>query len=567
MNASQFMDKQILGLAASGAGTAAAAASAPAAGGGEGGLFDLMSPDPQEEADGHARRADEVVPSYDFQPIRTLAAPGPAAAPASAANAWVSLDSKAAASNLKSAGMLESHVLRKVSHEEERSNFSAVSIADIDHTMKKYADNLLHALEGVSSRLSQLEGRTHHLENSVGELKLTIGNYNGSTDGKLRQFENTLREVQAGVQILRDKQEIVEMQVQLSKLQASKAEDAQSENAGVGQADSKQQPTLPQPQHQASPPSQPPPLPSLPAPNAPPPPALQSQPASQFSGHLPHSQVQSVPPAPPTPLAPTIPQESYYPPSAVQPIDSTHQQYQAPPAPQSQTPPAPPQHYQTPPQYVQYSQPPPASANPSTAVPSSVPQQPEEVAAPYGPPSQSYPSNVRPPSPYMPPPSGPAPSFYGPNPGMYEPPAVRPNSGPPPSYNTGYKPQGGGSFSEPYGYSGSPSHRSNAGMKSHSPFTPTGASSGGSGNYGRLPTAQMLPQAASVSSTPSASSGNRVQIDDVVDKVATMGFSREQVRATVRQLTESGQNVDLNMVLDKLMNGADAQPQRGWHGR
>jgi hypothetical protein len=46
-----------------------------------------------------------------------------------------------------------------------------------------------------------------------------------------------------------------------------------------------------------------------------------------------------------------------------------------------------------------------------------------------------------------------------------------------------------------------------------------------------------------------------VALDDVVEKVATMVFSREQVRATVRRLTENGQNVDLNVVLDKLMNG------------
>jgi len=97
---------------------------------------------------------------------------------------------------MQSSGVLEpQHALKKVNHEEERSNFSAVTIVDIDRTMKKYADNLLHALEGVSSRLSQLEDRTYHLENSVGELKLTVGNNNGSIDGKLRQFENTLREV------------------------------------------------------------------------------------------------------------------------------------------------------------------------------------------------------------------------------------------------------------------------------------------------------------------------------------------------------------------------------------
>ena len=105
-------------------------------------------------------------------------------------------------------------------------------------------------------------------------------------------------------------------------------------------------------------------------------------------------------------------------------------------------------------------------------------------------------------------------------------------------------------------------------MNTPSPFAPTGAPSGGSGSYGKLPTAQILPQATPVSSSPSASSGNRVAVDDVVDKVATMGFSKEQVRATVRRLTENGQNVDLNVVLDKLMNGDDAQPpQRGWFGR
>jgi hypothetical protein len=86
-------------------------------------------------------------------------------------------------------------VLKKVSQEEDRSNFSAVTLADIDRTMKKYSDNLLHALEGVSSRLSQMEGTTRQLENSVDELKLTVGNYNGSTDGKLRHLENMLREV------------------------------------------------------------------------------------------------------------------------------------------------------------------------------------------------------------------------------------------------------------------------------------------------------------------------------------------------------------------------------------
>ena len=164
----------------------------------------------------------------------------------------------------------------------------------------------------------------------------------------------------------------------------------------------------------------------------------------------------------------------------------------------------------------------------------------------------------------MPPPSGPAAPFYGPNPGMFDAPAARPNCGLPLPYNAGYKPPAAGGFSESYGYAGSPSHHGNAGMKQPSPFAPPA----GSGGYGRLPTAQVLPQVAPVRSTPSSgSSGARVPIDDVIEKVATMGFSKEQVRATVRKLTENGQNVDLNVVLDKLMNDTDAQPQSSWYGR
>lgn len=44
-------------------------------------------------------------------------------------------------------------------------------------------------------------------------------------------------------------------------------------------------------------------------------------------------------------------------------------------------------------------------------------------------------------------------------------------------------------------------------------------------------------------------------IDKVVDDVAAMGFERNVVREVVNTLTANGQSVDLNVVLDKLMNG------------
>ena len=105
----------------------------------------------------------------------------------------------------------------------------------------------------------------------------------------------------------------------------------------------------------------------------------------------------------------------------------------------------------------------------------------------------------------------------------------------------------------------------------------SGVQSGGSG-YPQLPTARVLPHALPTASVPAAGSGsgsgsgspgsgNRVPIDDVVDKVTNMGFPRDLVRATVRRLTENGQSVDLNVVLDKLMNDGEVQPSRGWFGR
>lgn len=41
----------------------------------------------------------------------------------------------------------------------------------------------------------------------------------------------------------------------------------------------------------------------------------------------------------------------------------------------------------------------------------------------------------------------------------------------------------------------------------------------------------------------------------VIDDVANMGFSRHEVRGVIQDLTDRGQSVDLNVVLDRLMNG------------
>lgn len=54
-------------------------------------------------------------------------------------------------------------------------------------------------------------------------------------------------------------------------------------------------------------------------------------------------------------------------------------------------------------------------------------------------------------------------------------------------------------------------------------------------------------------SQPSPSPGpQEVPLERVVDDVAAMGFSRERVRSVLRDLADSGQSIDLNVVLDRL---------------
>jgi hypothetical protein len=99
---------------------------------------------------------------------------------------------------VQSASILEPHELTELTQKEERTvapPYGAATVAEIDCTVKKYTDNLLRALEGVSVRLSRLENRAHHIESSMDDLNLVVGNYAGNTDRKLLQFENILREV------------------------------------------------------------------------------------------------------------------------------------------------------------------------------------------------------------------------------------------------------------------------------------------------------------------------------------------------------------------------------------
>ncbi|KAK1280810.1 hypothetical protein QJS04_geneDACA002765 [Acorus gramineus] len=505
MNPSRFMDKQIMGLSGSQTGCV---------GGGD--FFELMDPQEDHRKINGGEMKDDIIPGYDFQQIRPSSVGGGGgrggASSSSAfahhspileapmARGW-GLEMEPGLSNYGGYGSLD-YESAKVIQAKDKEAYDAAIMAEIDQTMKKYTDNLLHALEGVSARLTQLESRTHHLEDSVDDLKASVTNDHENTDGKLRQLENVLREVQTCMQVLREKQEIAESHLQLAKIQSSK------EN----------QPRYEIPTH---------------APQSHPIPPLQHQPLPPPQSIVPQSAV--VPPPFPLPNAPpSSPQKnpppqrnSYYPPPG-QALDPTHQQYQIPTHQQQPLPPPHQQYPPTPPPHIpQYSQ------------PIQQPPPPKETNTPYLPPPQTYPPQST---------HSPSQQFYGRPPShMYEPLASRTSSGPP---TMPYPPTSGPGYSDSYPFSVPHSHYSDSGLPVMKP--PPGS---GGGRYPQLPTAHVLPQAMpTVSSVGSSGKDNKVPIDDIVDKVVTMGFSREQVRGTVRRLTENGQSVDLNVVLDKLMN-------------
>ncbi|XP_077227467.1 uncharacterized protein LOC143860618 [Tasmannia lanceolata] len=104
-----------------------------------------------------------------------------------------------------------------VYNRKDESRFQDV-IATVEKTMKKYADNLLRFLEGISGRLSQLEAYCYNLEQSIRELQSDLNRDHNESDMKLRSLEKHLQEVHRSIQILRDKQELADTQRELAKL-------------------------------------------------------------------------------------------------------------------------------------------------------------------------------------------------------------------------------------------------------------------------------------------------------------------------------------------------------------
>eukprot|EP00245_Coleochaete_scutata_P005927 TRINITY_DN19935_c0_g1_i1.p1 TRINITY_DN19935_c0_g1~~TRINITY_DN19935_c0_g1_i1.p1 ORF type:complete len:564 (+),score=119.23 TRINITY_DN19935_c0_g1_i1:102-1793(+) len=532
-------------------------------------FFELLNPNPAagkttgriEDLD---QSGDNILPSYEFHNTRPSLTPGgkfQTQSSVSDSKPGVSL-SGADNSTWKpanSAGQAQPSGA-SASQPAPQDTQDRLMMAAVDKVMKKYADNMLLMLDGINGRLGNVEQSVHQMQSQVEQLQKTSADNHGEIDGHSRMLENMLREVQRSLQVLRDKQELAEAQAELSKL-------AKAASVGAGN----EEPSLP-----ASAPAQAAsiPQPANVAPSAP----LVPQPGSEMSSAPPYARGQLMQlPAPPQqshqamlssttgapfeqshlqpqlqpPVPPPQPQASQQQPQHYHQVPAQHQGPQQPGLMPTQSPGL--QYGQQP--YHQLQQQPSPGMPPN---PTQGPAPPMPMPQPYGQQpgvEPSYMGNNYGSQPQQPP----HPQYGGPQQQLQEPPRMS-NPVPHGGYGMNVPPQYGqeAPYAPPQGLPRSQMLQPSA---SAQPAT-------GPGGYPRLQTALPVsnpsgPPAASSSTAPLSTS--RVPIDKVIDDVAAMGFSKAEVGAVVKKLTENGQSVDLNVVLDKLMNGGGSRggPQGG----
>ncbi|KAL0559972.1 hypothetical protein IC582_000358 [Cucumis melo] len=436
-------------------------------------------------------------------------------------------------------------------------------ISTVENSMKKHSDNLLRFLEGISSRLSQLELYCYNLDKSVGEMRSELARDHEEADSKLKSLEKHVQEVHRSVQIIRDKQELAETQKDLAKLQVSQKEPSSSnhsqsneERASSVASDSKkkenpseihnQQLALALP-HQIVPQQNPitPPSAALP----------QNMPQQQQSYYISQSQLPGQPPhiqhaqsqyissdsqhrasQPQDVSQMSNPQLSQTPP---QPFNQYQQQWAQPPSQQPQPPQQP---------SMQQIRPPPPSVYPSTYPPNQPTSMPETLPSSM-PMQMSFPSIPQPGSsrvdagPY-----GYAPGSGGSAP--QQPPQVKNAYGPP--TGEGYMPPGqqsGGAYMMYDRESGRPPHH-----------PPQQAHFNQSGYPLANAPHQVPPQAPA---GPHVSARNPSH-SHLIEKLVGMGFRGDHVASIIQRMEDSGQPVDFNAVLDRLSSPSGPGPQRAW---
>ncbi|ESQ54426.1 hypothetical protein EUTSA_v10024987mg [Eutrema salsugineum] len=441
--------------------------------------------------------------------------------------------------------MARSSVFPTSSYSPPEDSLSQDLTATVERTMKKYADNMMRFLEGISSRLSQLELYCYNLDKTIGEMRSDLTREHEEADVKLRSMDKHLQEVHRSVQILRDKQELADTQKELARLQLGKKDSSSSSHSQHGEE--RVATPVPEPKKSEN---------------------TSDAHNQQLALALPH-QMAPHPPAQPQPQ-----------PQPQQHVIQPQQQYYMPPTTQLQnTPapaaaPAPPSQPQAPPAQGQFMPPPPAPSHPSSAQTQSFPQ---------------YQQNW-PPQPQARPQSSGAYPTYSPAPPSSQSPVE-----PLPSSMQMQQPYAGSPQQsiQAYGY-GAPPHAPQQTKMSYSPQTgdgylPSGPPPSGyasamyEGGRMQYPPAQPQqqqqqghymqgPQGGGYAPQQhQAGGGNsgtppvlRSKYGELIEKLVSMGFRGDHVMAVIQRMEESGQPIDFNALLDRLSVPSSGGPPRGW---
>ncbi|KAI3780659.1 hypothetical protein L2E82_10645 [Cichorium intybus] len=437
------------------------------------------------------------------------------------------------------------------SYTPDDSSNQEVLISAVERSMKKHSDNLMRFLEGLSSRLSQLELYCYNLDKSIGEMRSDLTRDHGEADAKLKFLEKHVQEVHRSVQILRDKQELADTQKELAKLQLAHKESSSSHNSQQNEErsstpDTKVTENLPDSHGQQLAlvlPSQVAPPPATPQPQRPPQPMNQPQPQGYYLPPTPTPNPAQVNPT--QYLHPQVPQPQYQP----QPQSQIQSQPQYQPQPQSQSQP---QYQQQPqpgwaqqvqpgsrpasPQVYQQYHPGQVNVGPGEPLPHSMPMQ----MPPYsgGPPPGS---------------SQPMTYTYG---GPVQAPPPQPQQPPPPPQHL--KPAFGGPPGDAYATGGPPPPQQSAAYMMYD------SEPGRVQHPGQFPQTGYSQNPQQIMRPPQRFTPNH-PYNELIEKLVSMGYRGEHVMSVIQRLDETGQTVDFNAVLDRL-NGHSSGGSRGWSG-
>ncbi|GAV70421.1 DUF1421 domain-containing protein [Cephalotus follicularis] len=461
--------------------------------------------------------------------------------------------------------MMRSSMFPATTYSQPDDSFNQDVISTVEKSMKKYADNLMRFLEGISSRLSQLELYCYNLDKSIGEMRTDLIRDNEEADSKLKSLEKHLQEVHRSVQILRDKQELAETQKELAKLQlvqkeSSSQSQSNEERSSPVASDPKntdnssdmhnQQLVLALP-HQVAPQQQP---------VAPPAQTAAQNVNQQQSYYLPQTQLH-------------LPSDSQYRTSPdisrVAPQPTQSQVNQTPPA-----QPFPQYQQQWPQQLPPQVQPPrqpsmqPQMRPPSTTVypvyPSSQPTNPSQEAMPNSMPMQVHfsgvPQSISSRSDAMP---------YG-----YGGPGRTVPQQPPPQQikgTFGSQPSDGYATAGPHPTlppgSAYIMYDSEGGRAPH----PSQQHLFPQGGYPPTHSPHQNPQQTSGTNLMARNPGHSQFIrnhpyGELIEKMVSMGYRGDIVASVIQRMEESGQPVDFNTVLDRLNVHSSGGSQIGWSG-